>query len=127
MNALTLSILPGVYSIHQVNPEEPLPTKIFKASFLSITKTDEEVSLVLPKETPFISKKADSNWSCLKVKGPLDFGLTGLLASLSTTLANAGISIFAISTYNTDYILVKKTNLEKAIRVLEDKGHEIIR
>ncbi len=127
MKALTLSILPGIYSIHQVNPQESIPAELFQASFFSITGTGEELSLVLPEKTHFISNKTDSGWNCFKVKGPLDFGLTGILASLSETLANAGISIFAVSTYDTDYILVKNSNLDKSVLALEKDGHMVIR
>ncbi|WP_407673185.1 ACT domain-containing protein [Paenibacillus alkalitolerans] len=67
----------------------------------------------------------ETAWKCLKIEGPLDFSLTGILASLTISLAEAGISIFAISTYDTDYILIKDNKMDRAIRVLADEGHEI--
>ncbi len=70
--------------------------------------------------------RCERDWRCLKVEGPLDFTLTGILASLATPLAGAGISIFAISTFGTDYVLVKEINLQKTIAVLQNVGHRIL-
>ena len=69
--------------------------------------------------------KAEKGWRCLKVLGPLDLGLTGILASLAAPLAEAGVPIFAISTYDTDYILVKEENLEKARQGLQASGASV--
>ena len=69
--------------------------------------------------------KCEKGWRCLKVEGPLDFGLTGILASLAQPLAEAKISIFAISTFDTDYILVKDENFKAAVLALSSAGHEI--
>ena len=69
--------------------------------------------------------KCEAGWRCLKVKGPLEFPLIGVLASLATPLASAGVSIFALSTFNTDYLLVKENLLETALQVLSQEGHKI--
>ncbi len=69
--------------------------------------------------------KSERGWRCLKVRGPLDFGLTGILASLVTPLAEAGISVFAISTYDTDYLMVKQDTFETTISTLKSAGHHI--
>ncbi len=87
-------------------------------TFFSITKTQDELSIVCVEDKVPQSVKVEGGWSCLKVEGPLDFGLTGILSSLAQPLAQANISIFAISTFDTDYILIKKENLQKAIAVL---------
>ncbi|MFY9425372.1 MAG: ACT domain-containing protein [Caldicoprobacterales bacterium] len=70
--------------------------------------------------------KCEKDWRILKIEGPLDFSLIGRLASISTVLAQKGISIFAISTYDTDYILVKNKDISSAIVALTDEGYEII-
>lgn len=93
--------------------------------FFSITKTSEELSLVCKESDIPENCTPDGSWSGLKVQGPLDFSLTGILSSLAGPLADAGISIFTISTYDTDYLLVKTIDLDKAISVLRAKGHEI--
>ncbi len=69
----------------------------------------------------------EDGWRALRVKGVLDFSLTGILAKISGILANAKIGIFAVSTYNTDYILMKKENFEKALNVLSDAGYDILK
>jgi hypothetical protein len=93
--------------------------------FLSITRTREELSIVcessqVPAEIP-----AERGWRCMQVGGPLDFSLVGVLASLAEPLARAGIPIFAISTFDTDYILVRSTQIEAAIAALELAGHVV--
>ena len=86
--------------------------------FFSITRTQDEVSVVCPEEKVPQDVKVEKGWQSLKVEGPLDFGLTGILSSLTQPLAEAKISIFAISTFDTDYIMIKKENFQKAISIL---------
>jgi hypothetical protein len=92
----------------------------------SITRTGEELSVVCPSECLPINeqvKEVENDWKCIKVEGVLDFNLTGILSSLANPLAENKISIFAISTFNTDYLLVKSHSIEKAKVVLENEGH----
>ena len=97
------------------------------ASFFFIGKTDEEISLVcLTKECPVNVTEQEDGWRAFRIQGKLDFSLVGILSKISGILAENNIGIFAVSTYNTDYILVKSEHLEKAITVLMDKGYEII-
>jgi hypothetical protein len=95
--------------------------------FFFIGKTDEELSLVCKTEdTPRNTTERDDGWRGFRVKGQLDFSLIGILARISTILAENGISIFAISTFNTDYILVKEEKFEQALSVLKDSGYEML-
>lgn len=92
----------------------------------SITRTDEELSIVcnsecLPQNEAI--SDVENDWKCIKVEGVLDFSLTGILSSLANPLAKNNISIFAISTFNTDYLLIKNHSIEKAKVVLENDGH----
>ncbi len=103
------------------------------ASFFSITKTEDELSVVIPEDlimgtgSPNTGPvKVDKSWRGLKVDGPLDFSLIGIMANISKILADGGVSIFAISTFDTDYILVKELDFEKAKEFLITAGHEII-
>ena len=122
MKTLTLQILPDNFAIWQLPPNAPLP-KIDDSSFWSVTRTPEELSVVsIAKHAPSDARK-ESVWRCIGVKGPLEFELTGILASLSAPLAEAGISIFAISSFNTDYLLVKAEQLELSCRALELAGY----
>jgi hypothetical protein len=125
VNDLSLCILPGRLAICRLPPDAPLPEPSSQASFWSVTRTEEELSIVLPEEAVSAGWHAEGGWRCLKVLGPLDFGLTGILASLAASLAEAGVPIFAISTYETDYILVKEENLERAKYALLASGHSV--
>lgn len=126
-NKLTLSILEGRFGIFRFEKEPEVPAWVYGSSFFSITSTSEELSVVcqessipadIPADIP-VDTRAEKRWSCLKVEGPLDFGLTGILAGISRTLAENGVSLFAISTYDTDYILVRETCLERAAGTLK--------
>lgn len=127
MTTLNFHILKGDIDIHRLPASAfaLLPDELFIANFFSITKTEDELSVAAPASISIASQKVESGWVCLKVLGPLDFALTGILADISTTLANAGISIFALSTFDTDYILVKSHQLEKAISALVENGHRV--
>ena len=95
--------------------------------FFFIGKTDEEVSLVcLTEDTPADTTERDDGWKGFRIQGVLDFSLIGILSKISSILAENKIGIFAVSTYNTDYILVKEENFDKALEVLAEAGYEII-
>lgn len=126
MKQLTLEVLDGEYVIHRFSSEKSFPFEALRSSFLSVTKTAEELSIVCDAAIQLEAEESEPGWSCLKVLGPLDFSLTGILAKLSTALAEAGISLFAISTYDTDYILVKSEKLTRAIGTLEARGYNIL-
>ena len=123
---LSLTILPERLAICRLPPEEALPERPPQARFWSVTRTEEELSIVLPEEYAPAGSRAETGWRGLKVEGPLDFDTPGILASLALPLAKAGISIFALSTYDTDYILVKEKDLEKAKRALRANGHTLL-
>ncbi len=125
---LELSFLPGRLGVCRLNPENSVPSWINTKTFFSITKTADELSIIAPqKDIPKDAGPCEKNWRAIKVEGPLDFSLTGILSSLAAPLARAKISIFAVSTYDTDYILVKDENLKDAVAVLSEfciiRGH----
>ena len=96
------------------------------AEFYFIGKTDEEISLVCRTEdTPANTTECDNGWKGFRIQGVLDFSLIGILSKLSGILAEHKIGIFAVSTFNTDYILVKEENFEKALKVLETEGYTV--
>ena len=98
-----------------------------EADYSFIAKTEEERSLVcITKDVPSNVIRREDGWKAFCVQGVLDCSLIGILSKISTILAERGISIFAVSTYNTDYILIKDTNYEKALEVLKSSGYEII-
>ena len=98
-----------------------------ESDFYFIGKTDEELSLVCKTEdTPQITLERDDGWRGFRIQGVLDFSLIGILAKLSGILAEHKIGIFAVSTYNTDYILVKENNYERALTILASEGYTVI-
>ena len=95
--------------------------------FYFIGKTDEEISLVCKTDdVPQNTIERDDGWRGFRIQGVLDFSLIGILSKLSAILAENGVGIFAISTFNTDYILVKAENFEKALKVLSDAGYDVV-
>ena len=111
------------FSICKVDFSALIPHKKFYFSAI----TDEEISLVCPtEEAPKQAIARDDGWKAVRIRGVLDFSLVGILARISRFLAEAEIGIFAVSTFNTDYILTKKENYEMAIQVLSDAGYKII-
>ncbi|KAG0014280.1 hypothetical protein BGZ81_000545 [Podila clonocystis] len=130
---LNLELDPLAYTIHR------LPTSTAAAVYLplvdgqawySITKTSEEISLVIseayPEDKPLVTDhKVSAGWRCFKVVGPLDFSYVGIMANLSGALADNKISVFVVSTYDTDYILVKEESALPAKKVFEESGHSV--
>lgn len=127
---MNFSILYNDYSVIKLAPQEGIPTHLMQTDELvSVSYTKEECSIVCNTNIPFdesIVIDREDGWRGLKVEGILDFSLTGILANIATTLANHDISIFALSTFNTDYILIKGEKLEKATAVLTEAGHHVI-
>ena len=123
---LTLKLLNEFFTIHSLPEHSTIPHQVFSAPIYFIAKTFDEVSIVLPENIVIESDEAEPDWQALEVVGPLDFTLTGILSSISTVLANAKISIFAISTFDTDYVLVKKDTLDAAIAVLNANDYRVI-
>lgn len=95
--------------------------------FCFIGKTDAEISLVcITEDTPNNTLERVDGWKCFRLQGTLDFSLVGILADISQVLAENGIAIFAVSTFNTDYVLVKQEDFEKSINLLSLKGYSIV-
>jgi hypothetical protein len=113
----------GRLAVCRLPPHATLPPQDPRAPFWSVTRTADELSVVLPEEAVRPGWEVERGWRCLQVVGPLDFSLTGVLHALSAPLATAGIPILAISTYDTDYVLVRETHLARAVVVLERAGH----
>lgn len=98
----------------------------FMREFVFVSKTDDEISLVCESEyIPSNSIVSESGWKALRISGILDFGMIGVMSNIANILAEAGISIFVVSTYNTDYILIKTESYDKAVQSLIHNGHII--
>jgi len=125
MKTLTLSVLPYHLAVCRLNPGDGLPGWLFELPFWSVTRTAEELSVILPEENVCLDWKNEKGWRGLVVLGPLDFSLVGILAALASSLASAGIPIFALSTFDTDYLLVKEQDLFRSVEVLTASGYKV--
>ena len=123
MQRLDLSILPEIFAIARLDPLAPLPVLEDAGTLASITRTPEELSLLCVEGAVPAGASASRGWRAIRVVGALDFSLTGILASLASPLADARISIFALSTHDTDYVLVKDETLPRAVDALTGAGH----
>ena len=119
-----LTLLIERFTLHRLAADAPIPEVVLDSSFFSVTRTPDELSIVLPEGLVLSGTRQEPGWSCIKVLGPLDFGLTGILAGISKVLAAEGVTIFAISTFDTDYILIKQEALDRARRALETAGYQ---
>jgi hypothetical protein len=119
-----LTVLPGEFSVWRLPPEAAVPA-VDPGIFLSVTRTEDELSIVSSSSGVPAGVKAETGWRCLKVEGPLAFEMTGVLAALSAPLADSDIPIFVVSTYDTDYLLVKSADLERSCQALRDAGHRV--
>ena len=126
MARMTLAIHPELYTIHSFSTDSGISSDIFQQDMYFIGKTKDEISVVVPATLILDSIEQEDDWRCLEVIGPLGFSMTGILANVSSTLADEKISIFAISTFDTDYILVKKDTLSAATKALKKKNYQII-
>ena len=122
---LTLSVLPDGMAVCRLAGDAALPSWALESPFCSITRTADELSVVVREAVVPGSVPCECGWRALEVAGQLDFSMTGVLASLAGPLAEAGISIFVLSTFKTDYVLVKEADLARAIDTLTNAGHEI--
>ena len=121
---MNLLALPQAFTVCQVSD---LSGVDFSREFVFVAKTNEEVSLVCETESvPQNTLAREDGWRAFRVSGVLEFSLVGVLSSLSAVLAEAGISIFAVSTYNTDYLLVKEDAFARACSALADGGYAIL-
>jgi uncharacterized protein len=122
---LTFRQLPQRFIVCRISPDAPIPGWIPAGSLVSITRTEDELSIVCLEPIPLPDVKHEAGWVALKLEGPFPFTQTGVLASFLKPLAEDRIPIFAISTFDTDYILIKQENLESALRALQKAGHEL--
>jgi|GEM_PF-820513 len=125
MKKLTLTLLPEMFGIYRLRPSENIPAWAFESAFFSITRTSRELSIVCPDRRIPSGVAGSRRWRALSVKGTLDFTEIGVIASLAVPLKEARVPIFVISTFDTDYLLVRERHLKTAVDVLSHEGHRI--
>ena len=121
----TLTVLRETLAIVRLAPDTAPPSWATSGEFFSVTRTSDELSVVCPADRVPESMAAERGWRALKVKGPFALSEVGVLAGLTANLAARGVSLFAISTFDTDYLLVRAEQLDKAIAALQRAGHKV--
>ena len=123
---MTLSWLPNRFVIARLKSGDPIPSTAFTGDFFSITKSPEEISVVCEEGRLDPTIRAETGWLAIKVAGPMSLSSVGVLASLVKPLADEGVSVFAISTFDTDYLLIQEKIATKTQSILQGEGHKFI-
>ena len=122
---MQLYALDELYAIVRLEPDAQIPPWSTRGHFWSITRSDSELSIVCPQDDVPADASAERGWCALEVAGPLDFSLTGVVSSLVAPLAEEAISLFLISTFETDYLLVREPDLHRSVEALTAAGHSV--
>lgn len=122
---LSLVISLDLFAVCRLRADEDIPGWALSGGFCSLTRSSDELSIVCPQEPVPEGVQAIKGLKSLKVEGKLDFNLAGILSSLASSLAHVGIGMFAISTYDTDYLFVKESDLDRAVAALQKAGHYV--
>lgn len=123
---LRFSVLPGTWAVVRLAPDAEVPAGMLSPPFHSVTRTRTELSVVCREDAVPEGARAETGWALLALAGPFPFTMVGVLSSILAPLASAGVSIFALSTFDTDHVLVKNDRLEVAIAALVAAGHELV-
>jgi hypothetical protein len=122
---MKFTLLPHLHAVVRLAHDAPMPSWLPADGFVSITRTDDELSIVCRESPVPEDVQAERSWRVLKLLGPIPFETTGVAAAFTAPLARAGISVFVVSTFDTDYLLVKKSALERSVDELRDAGFEV--
>lgn len=125
MQAISLEVLPDSYGICRFRPEEDIPPWAATGGFCSITRTNDELSILCREDTIPDGVNCEKGWRAFKLLGPFEFTEIGILAGILGPLSKAGISILAVSTFDTDYVFVKGDRLNEARDVMEANGFQV--
>jgi hypothetical protein len=122
---LTLIRVDGLLAVCRLEPDTPIPPWATAGDFFSVSRTADELSVVCRQDTVPEGTTCERGWRCLRVAGTLPFSVVGILAALTAPLADAGVSVFALSTFDTDYLLLKADDLGRAVDTLRRHGHAV--
>ena len=124
---LTLQLIPGEFAVCRLPPDSSVPSWLGSGMFSSVTRTVDELSIICPANQVPAAVKHEAGWRLLKFQGPFDFGAVGVMASVTAPLAAARVSLLAVATFDTDYVLLKASQLDTALRALAAAGHTVRR
>ncbi|MBU3016530.1 ACT domain-containing protein [Paraglaciecola agarilytica] len=121
----TLALHPAHFCIHSLDHNATIPSEVLQAPIFFIGKTEDELSVVVPDNIALNSEASDGNWRALEVLGPLSLSMVGIMAQLGSVFAKANVSIFVVSTFDTDYFLIKHNDLSNAVDALRRDGYKV--
>jgi len=125
VEGIRLLSVPGLFAVCKLATGSPIPTWATTGDLFTVTRTADELSVVCRQEVVPEGVVGERDWCCLRVAGTMPFTLVGVLASLTMPIARTGVGVFAFSTYDTDYLLVKTGEMHKAVAALRADGHEV--
>ena len=122
--AFTLNLLPTTFAICRLDPAAGIPDWAI-GTFVSITRTADELSIVCEQASVPQNVRAERDWRCLRVAEKLEFSMVGVISTLTTAFAEAGISVFVVSSFDTDFLLVREADVQQAVKALTESGHTV--
>ncbi|OBZ90287.1 hypothetical protein A0J61_01652 [Choanephora cucurbitarum] len=128
-HTIQLLILPEEFSVHQYDRDHRISAKVMDAPWFTLSKTSSELSLIVPTDyvLPDTPNKTEANWRMFQVDAQMDFGLVGILARIVNPLKDNAIPVFVVSTFDTDYVMVKQEKLAQAIQVLNEAPSIVVK
>jgi len=123
----SLSLLKNSFAICRLDKNATIPTWAYIGEFFSITRTPDELSIVCPQTAVPDGTNCETGWRCLKVESPFEFDLAGAISSIAAPLVEADVDLFVVATQDSDYLMVKETDLERTVLVLSRAGHRVDR
>jgi hypothetical protein len=123
---LKLSLLPGLLAVCRLERGQEIPPWATQGGFCSISRTVDELSVICASESVPESVRASRGWRAIKIEGPLDLDLVGILVSVAVPLAHAGVGILPVGTFDTDYVLVRDSQLGEALKALKTTGFNVL-
>jgi len=121
---LKYTVLPERLAVCRLDPSAPVPAGALDGAFFCVARTSDDLSIVCDEDRVPEECRAETGWTALKLEGPFPFSMTGVLAAFLDPLAQAKVPIFAISTFDTDYVLIKQEDRERAVQALAAAGHQ---
>lgn len=122
---LAIRTVEGRFAVHRLPPDAEMPADLPRGPLVSVTRTPEELSVVAPEGTAVLGSRCEPDWACYRIVGPLSFSWTGIVASLTSALADAAVPVFVLSTFDTDWILVPAARVDDAARAFRAAGHDV--
>ncbi|AXR06159.1 ACT domain-containing protein [Salinimonas sediminis] len=122
----TLAVLPRPFTIYAMDPDAVIPAQVLASDLFFIGRTPDQLSIILPDTIPLAAQEQDNDWRALELLGSLELSMVGIMAKIGEVLAATKVSIFVLSTFDTDFFLVKNNKLDTAVNALQRAGYTVV-